>query len=458
MRFPVRSDFLTRPVVMALLGAVTVWGLVMSAGEVTLHSLLQDRASKRQLETLSHATTLRVLLERELAALLNRSNGLAAYLTVRNKQMETREVQAILAELHRNSRHIRNFGVAEGYRLKYVYPLKGNERAVGVYYPDLPGQWPMIQAIVGSGQPALAGPVDLAQGGRGLIYRMPLAIDGRYWGLLSTVIDSDSLFSTVVADSANTEFEFAIRGKDGRGLDGGPVWGALSLFEAPDVVVQEMEVPGGRWAIGVRSLKPDSTALLAWFLHAGSALAGLVVAVMLFLLMRSRSLMTQRALYDDLTRLPNRRLFEDRALMAFSRRQRQQGQLCALLFLDLDDFKGINDRHGHKVGDAVLQAVAQRALAAVRKEDTVARWGGDEFIVLLEHVTPAMLETIVQRLRGSVQVPIASPGGELRLGVSIGVAIYPDNGRDLDELLHAADSHMYSDKIRRKNGAPPLAQ
>ena len=459
MRFPSRV-FLSRHAV-ALFSALVVFALLQVAGEVMLRSLLQDRASKRQLETLSYATTLRVRLERELSALLNLNNGLAAYLAVRNSTMETREVQAILAEIYRNSQHVRNFGVAVGYRLLYVHPIAGNERAIGLYYPDFPAQWPVIQKITSSGQAALAGPVELAQGGRGMIYRMPIMLEGRYWGLLSTVIDSDSLFRMVQAEAADDHYEFAIRGRDGGGLEGGPVWGSLSLFDAPDILVQEMEIPGGRWAIAVRALQADDTRALHWSLRGGAALAGLVVAIMLFLLIRNRSLMVQRAMYDDLTRLPNRRLFEDRALMAFSRQQRQADQLCALLFLDLDDFKDINDRHGHKAGDAVLVAVAQRALAVVRQNDTVARWGGDEFIVLLENATPDMLRTIAQRLRSSIQEPVDFQGRQLRVGVSIGMALHPDDGSDLDQLLHAADGHMYSDKTDRKIEASrpaPLAE
>jgi diguanylate cyclase (GGDEF)-like protein len=453
MRFPSRT-FLSRHAV-ALGSALVVFLLLQLAGEVLLRSLLQDRVSKRQLETLSYATTLRVRLERELNALLNLNSGLVAYLTVRNSSMETREVQAILAELHRNSQHVRNFAVAVGYRLLYVHPVEGNERAIGLYYPDIPAQWSVIQRIAQSGQPALAGPVQLVQGGRGLIYRKPIMIEGRYWGLLSTVIDSDSLFRMVQAEAADENYEFAVRGSDGRGDEGGEVWGPLSLFEQPEALLQQMEVPGGRWAIAVRPVHADDTLPLRAGLRAGVALAGLVVAVMLFLLIRNRGLMAQRAMYDDLTRLPNRRLFEDRALMAFSRQQRQPDQLCALLFLDLDDFKSVNDRYGHKAGDAVLMAVAARAQAAVRQNDTVARWGGDEFIVLLENISADMLETIAQRLRSSIQEPVDYPGGALQVGVSIGLALYPDAGKDLDQLLHAADHHMYSDKTDRKSASRP---
>ncbi len=450
MRFPGWA-FLSRRAG-ALTSAIIVFAMLLAGGEAILRSQLQERQNKRHIETLSYATTLRVRLERELNALLYLNSGLGAYLVVRNNNMQRDEIQDILAVLHRNSRHIRNFGVAVGYRLLYVYPVQGNESAIGLYYPDLPAQWSVIERIAQSGLAALAGPVDLRQGGRGLLYRMPLVLQGRYWGLLSTVIDSDSLFQAVQAESADDRYEFAIRGQDALGMAGGPVWGALALFEQPDVLIQEMDVPGGSWAIAVRHRAGDDAGLLRWMIRTGATGVGLLIAGMLYMLIRNRSLMAHRAMYDDLTGLPNRRLFEDRALMAFSRQQRQPQQLCALLFLDLDDFKIVNDQHGHKAGDAVLVAVARRALAAVRQNDTVARWGGDELIVLLEQVSRDMLETIAQRLRHSIQEPVEFEGRSLQVGVSIGVATCPDAGTDLDQLLHAADGYMYSDKTSRKGG------
>ncbi len=459
MRFPGSAFFSQRAG--ALVSAAIAFALLLAGGEVVLRSQLQDRLNKRHIETLSYATTLRVRLERELNAVLYLNSGLGAYLVVRNSSMQSSEIQDILAVLHRSNRHVRHFAVAIAYRVRYVYPLQGNEKAIGLNYPDQPNQWPVVQKIAHTGLPALAGPTELVQGGQGLLYRMPLMLQGRYWGLLTTVIDSDSLFRSVQAESEDERFEFAIRGRDAQGLSGDAVWGPLKLFDQPDAMIQEMEIPGGRWAIAVRPrVAADTRGLRAW-VRAASVASGLLVATMLYMLIRNRGLMAHRAMYDGLTGLPNRRLFEDRAVMAFSRQQRQPEQLCALLFLDLDDFKRVNDLHGHKAGDAVLVAVARRALAAVRQNDTVARWGGDELIVLLEQVSREMLETIAQRLRSAIQEAIDFEGRTLQVGVSIGMAIYPGDGADLDQLLHAADGQMYGDKTTRKNGPSrpaPLAE
>jgi diguanylate cyclase (GGDEF)-like protein/PAS domain S-box-containing protein len=158
-----------------------------------------------------------------------------------------------------------------------------------------------------------------------------------------------------------------------------------------------------------------------------------------------------QAEHDALTGLPNRTLFMDRleqALAAVARRHRQ----FALMFIDLDHFKAVNDNHGHEVGDAVLQEVAHRLRRCVRRVDTVSRLGGDEFVVLLAdiggvdqaaHVAAAIMQSVAR--------PIEAEVGSLRLSVSIGIAICPSDGDDPKTLLRHADVAMYHAKESGRN-------
>ncbi|MDO8988611.1 MAG: diguanylate cyclase [Sideroxyarcus sp.] len=434
----------------ALIGALIVLLLFIAFGEMFLSYQGNELKSKQRMETISHASLLRARAERELNSLLYLNSGLGSYLVVRNKNIQAKEVNDILAVLHRSSRDVKNFGIAIGYRLTFVYPLKGNESAVGLYYPDQPEQWPLIRKIIETGKPALAGPVRLVQGGSGLVYRVPLSISGKHWGLLSTVIDTDSFFRTISEDVGDTRFEFAVRGKDGVGMQGGGVWGDMALFDHKDTFVQQIEIPGGIWSIGVKPKAGyfrDSYALLVRIM---SLVLGGVISWMLYLLIRNRADLANLAMYDQQTGLPNRHLFEDRARMAFARQRRNRDHVCALLFLDLDGFKGINDRYGHKAGDAVLIAAAQRARTVVRQDDTVARWGGDEFIILMEHVTHSAIQTYMLRLREKIESPVEFEGQQLRVGVSIGFAVYSETAGSLDDMLKMADKRMYEDKNLRK--------
>jgi len=124
--------------------------------------------------------------------------------------------------------------------------------------------------------------------------------------------------------------------------------------------------------------------------------------------------------------------------------------VSALLFADLDDFKRINDEHGHRAGDAVLQGVAERVAHAVRDVDSVCRWGGDEVIVLLENAGRDKIPELVERVRGAIETPVDYAGLKLGVGVSIGVAIVPDDGDGVQDLIRRADRKMYEDKQKRR--------
>ena len=160
------------------------------------------------------------------------------------------------------------------------------------------------------------------------------------------------------------------------------------------------------------------------------------------------------AQYDELTGLPNRGLLFDRLHTALARARREQGRL-ALLYLDLDKFKQVNDTHGHEVGDQLLRAVARRLKQCVREADTVARIGGDEFVVLLESLQqPEHAQPAADKLRGALDQPLTIDGHSLRILPSIGIALYPEHGDSAQALLRHADDAMYRAK---KGGEPCLS-
>ncbi|MDP2144596.1 MAG: diguanylate cyclase [Gallionella sp.] len=155
------------------------------------------------------------------------------------------------------------------------------------------------------------------------------------------------------------------------------------------------------------------------------------------------------ASHDSLTGLPNRRLFLERLDQALARAKRHEKQL-ALLFIDLDGFKVINDTHGHNAGDIVLQAVAQRLRGLLRETDTAARIGGDEFVVLIEDSCDnASIDSIVRKVQAGMSLPIQYQDIELVVGGSIGVARYPEDGTTASTLIAASDQAMYRCKVKK---------
>ncbi|MCK9239458.1 sensor domain-containing diguanylate cyclase [Desulfocurvus sp.] len=154
----------------------------------------------------------------------------------------------------------------------------------------------------------------------------------------------------------------------------------------------------------------------------------------------------RQALHDPLTDLPNRRLFQDRLEQALAQVDRSGG-CCAVFYMDLNDFKQVNDTLGHEFGDAVLREVAARLRRCVRKSDTLARIGGDEFTAVIScGEDPGTVGTVAAKMQAALAEPVRVGDVDVRLGVSIGVSLYPHHGADAATVLTRADAAMYRGK------------
>ncbi|MBB4315871.1 diguanylate cyclase (GGDEF)-like protein/PAS domain S-box-containing protein [Roseospira marina] len=168
------------------------------------------------------------------------------------------------------------------------------------------------------------------------------------------------------------------------------------------------------------------------------------------------------AFHDALTNLPNRLVLKDRLQHAIVRAQREKGRL-ALIFVDLDRFKDINDAYGHDIGDLLLQTVADRIRSQLRASDTAVRMGGDEFVILMENQGPGrMSDRVPAALIDRITQPMPLETVTVRVGVSLGLAFYPDDAADAQTLLKRADAAMYAAKTGGRNTfryyAPPDEQ
>lgn len=161
--------------------------------------------------------------------------------------------------------------------------------------------------------------------------------------------------------------------------------------------------------------------------------------------------LSEMAMYDSLTKLPNRNLFKNRCISEIYRAKRE-GHVIAILFIDLDGFKTINDSFGHDVGDQLLVQFSQRVLSQVRKTDTLARYGGDEFMLMLVNCKNETNVThIAEKLIQTINEPFVFYGEEVIVRCSIGISLYPNDGANCDELLRNADIAMYKAKENGKN-------
>lgn len=167
---------------------------------------------------------------------------------------------------------------------------------------------------------------------------------------------------------------------------------------------------------------------------------------------RSREKLVRLAFYDVLTGLPNRNLFNDRMAQMLALAQRNRTAF-ALLYIDIDHFKRVNDTCGHETGDELLREVAARLAKSIRASDTMARWGGDEFIALLDGVADQeSAARIAAKMLAACGEPYVVGGHECRITLSVGASFYPRDGTDASTLLRRADGAMYEVKADGRNG------
>jgi diguanylate cyclase (GGDEF)-like protein/PAS domain S-box-containing protein len=204
------------------------------------------------------------------------------------------------------------------------------------------------------------------------------------------------------------------------------------------------------------ALKKDGSPFHALALSVPIIVEGMVVGIRGFILditerKQAEEQIKHMATHDSLTDLPSLRLAKDRLSSALNVARRYK-KAAAVMFIDLDGFKNVNDNLGHDAGDYVLKQVAQRPLSCVRETDTVARIGGDEFLIIATEINhPDNAAQIAEKVIHTVSQPIAINGEHAMVGTSIGIALFPDHGDDIDKIIKLADEAMYKVKNAGKN-------
>jgi len=416
------------------LGAGIEWYLSQCRDEL-------DAAQKANTALLGENT--RIRLQQELNAAALASNALADYWTVRRTAPDTEEIRNMLAYAYRHGRHVRSIAIAIGTRIAQVFPQDDEFQTAGSDYRDRPMEWLPIQHAIQTHSPVLAPDAPPA---RGISYRVPIFLNGQYLGLLSTRIDVPSLVSA--ADLGQPGYEYALKLSNESGLAGDLVFGTAELFGDPKASVAKSAVSGGRLTLAIKSMRPSHDAWNEILRGLGWLLAALFAAQAVALLKLKRKL-SGLAPFDALTGLPSKHLFLDRLKQTMRRTKRNHGNF-SVLYIDLNNFKSVNSSHDVKVGDMMLAGIGKRLLGSIRHCDTVTRWGGDEFLILLDACPLNQAQLIAENLRHKIELPVAYGDIELRIGASIGLATYPEDGYSLAALLKIADARMHKDKARRK--------
>jgi diguanylate cyclase (GGDEF)-like protein len=405
-------------------------------------------AQYERVRVLLEASTIRVAIEGNLNERISLERGIVAFVAA-NTNLDAGTYASFVEVLHMNDPLIMNFALVEGTTIKYVHPLEANKAAIGKDLSQVPEQSEAVQQAKSSREPVVSGPHALVQGGVGVVSRMgifPIGPAGpEYWGQASVVIDLGQILRRSGV-FAHTELVFRLGSKAKSGTEPVLLFGDDTILDDQPVIL-DINLPGGAlWSLA--TIPKGGWETFRWLAFLVSALGvgiGSLVGFSIFSLMTTRSALRVLAYHDQLTELPNRALFWDRLRVEASRVDRDGTSVC-LCMLDLDGFKAVNDDHGHHAGDRLLAGVATRMSAAIRKSDTVARLGGDEFAVIAPVDSTEGVGEVLARLRACFQAPF-DLGVVTRIsGASIGCAVYPQDGTDVEAVLALADRRMYQEK------------
>ncbi|MFT5721814.1 MAG: diguanylate cyclase (GGDEF)-like protein [Motiliproteus sp.] len=348
-----------------------------------------------------------------------------------------------------------------------IHPLSGNEQAIGhnILKDDMRRKEAQLALL--QRQLVLAGPFELVQGGVAVIGRMPVFLtrvdQSQFWGFASALIYlEDLLAATDLPQLEAKGYSYELR-RIHPATNQWHVFAHSKTALSPLQHRQQIQVPNAVWTLLMSRPLVNSGAVAGGYL--ASVLAALLVTGMLhYLLQQPRKLqervrqkteellhLQQLAFYDHLTGLANRRLLNEH-LQQLLREVHRYNRSGALLYLDLDDFKQVNDSMGHHAGDQLLKQIAQRLRSVVRDSDLVARLGGDEFgVLLLDPHSVANVRRIAEELIRDIELPITVEGHTFRVSTSIGISLIPQNGDTASSLLSCADNAMYRAKRAGKH-------
>ncbi|MDE1241155.1 diguanylate cyclase [Vibrio aestuarianus] len=436
-----------------LIAFILFCGGLIEAVNFNQRNYIRDNLQVRAKEELS---IIRSQLEASILSDIYVASGVSSLIAV-NSQYQFNDWEKIATSILHRGKHIRIVGLAPNDIIQFIYPFKGNQKAIGLDYRTIPSQWSSIVKAKEIKDISIAGPFDLVQGGRGLIARIPIFTDPplneKYWGVCSLVINLDSLLVSSGVESFTHRFNLAIRGVDSSGAQGQLFLGKQEVFDNA-FAKQNVHFPYGGWEMAV-SEKSDILHQVPWYQVNVVRLVGysiLVVLVAGFIaIYRLYTIANERAFHDELTKLPNRRYFMYTLESYFDQAVKLGASAnFVILNIDIDMFKSINDTYGHAAGDKVLVACAERTKGVLRASDVVARIGGDEFLVLLPRLSSITdIEAINAKIKKALcNMPVIYEQHLINVQVSIGYSAFDSKFKDIDAMLKVADDKMYEEKRR----------
>ncbi|WP_245639066.1 diguanylate cyclase domain-containing protein [Vibrio hepatarius] len=366
-----------------------------------------------------------------------------------NPDFAMKNWSVISEQLLSKARLVRNIGLAPNDIISHVYPLEGNEKAVGLDFRTVPNQYKTVLLAKESKNVYIAGPLELVQGGRAIIARYPIFTDiphnNEYWGGLSVVINYEKLI-----EKSNLHTL--------KGVDIALVASQQDqLIEGDEKVITEYDViypiylPNGNWTLFAKYTDFDEIESIGSFKVLFSALGWMtfsVIYILVLFLINNYLRAHKLSLHDELTKLPNRRYLFNELERIMSRKG--ASVQFTVLNIDLNKFKAINDSLGHEAGDEVLKHTASLLTRCVRSSDFVSRVGGDEFVVVLQRsAKPEDVEQVIRNIHSFIENNVLRWNDhKIWLSISIGYCSYIGKADPsaINDILSKADKSMYQEK------------
>ena len=469
--------------------AATVFIMAMLVSSALIWQLEQQRMQTERLHLGALASDKTYAIQTTIERALSATHAIGAM--VRQSKGNTFEFEGIAEQLLPLYPSIKMLGLSPGGVVAKVVPLQGNERAIGFNQLQDPLQNREALLAKNTGQLTLAGPLKLVQGRLGMVARLPVFLDGNspaskpvFWGFVYAILHFPEAIEGVRLQQLEEQGLAYQLSRIHPDTGHKQVIAASIAPLGAHPVVQQLTVPNNVWTLEVAPIKGWGNPVGLSVQAVLGIIFSLVLAYATRLLLELKhhkvgleSLVTRRtqemtsaqnelqatltevkqlAFYDPLTHLPNRRLLQDRLQQALAVSARS-GQHGALQFIDLDNFKTLNDTLGHGVGDLLLEQVGLRLTACVREGDTVARLGGDEFVVMLESLSKDTAEALAQarKVGEKVLIAINQPyrllEHDVNITPSIGVTLYSGHQDTMENLLKQADLAMYQSKTAGRN-------
>ena len=473
------NGLVLRPASLPALIALIAVGLLGLLADYQNHQLFEQHARATVADRLS---VIRARLEGNISRDIQIGRGVVAAFATR-PTLDNNEFAILVEHLLATGSDLRLIAAAPDMVVGMIHPLLGNEKVMGLDYMKTPGQRDNVLRAKATGNLVLAGPLELVQGGVGLVGRFPVLIDQPsgppvFWGIVSTVIDVERLYANSGITAADFDLDLTIRGRDGKGATG------EVFFGSPDVLtrnprVTTVNIPGGTWQLAATPKggwpAPPNTAAFRLMIVFVGVLVVLPILITGHLyaerrhnldklseakrlaearnaqLVEANRRVRHTSLHDELTGLPNRRYLMDHLGRLDSEIETTADRI-AILHMDLDRFKQVNDAYGHAAGDRLLQHAADLMRAVFRPHDIVARIGGDEFVAVCisdepEELARALADELIAGLRHPIDL------GEVRCrsGLSIGIACSGLQKSQSYKLLIDADIALYRAKKLGRN-------